>query len=243
MTGTRITHRVGRMGKINPGHQHLAGADVTARMQRQYEDILASLRDADRYRSDRKRKQVAAATVRKLAQNPSSLAEAERLAEEFHGREAREDFEVTEHEIYSEFGGVMGYLVRLGILDLVGTHQIPISYPYDPDRPEENILCVATDKHNIEFVGGDQAFDWQDVEGASTSDLKNLVFVGPVAQIDYWADKHHLTGPAQQRDGMIYYHPFGETGGELPWLIFDTRNEKLLFVGGDYTIEPEGITG
>ena len=239
----RITHRVGRLGKINPGQEHLAGSDVTARMQRQYEDILASLRDVDRYRSDRKRKQVAAATVHKLAHNPSDRAVAERLVEDFHGRKSRGEFEVTETEIYDEFGGVMGYLIKLGILDLAGTHQIPISYPYDPESPEDNILVVATDKHNMEFIGGDQDFNWQDVEGASTSDLKNLVFVGPVAQIDYWADKHHLTGPKQQEDGMIYYHPFGEEGGELPWLIFDTRNQKLMFVGGDYTIEPEGITG
>lgn len=239
----RIHHRGGRVGRLNPGQQHLAGADVTSRMQRQYEDILASLRESHRYRSDRKRKQVAAATVRKLAMNPSPLAEAERIVEQFHGREARGDFEVTETEVYDEVGGILGYLSRLGILDLAGTHQTPISFHYDPDTPEDNILVVATDENNIEFVGGDQYFDWQDVEGASTSELKNLVFVGPCAQIDYWADKHHLTGPAQQRDGMIYYHPFGEEGGELPWLIFDVRNEKLIFVGGDYRIEPEGITG
>lgn len=243
MASVRISHRLGRMGKINPGHQHLAGADVTAKMQRQYEDILASLRDVDRYRSDRKRKQVAAATVRKLAQNPSGRELAERLAEEFHGRKARGEFEVTETETYDEFAGVLGYLARLGILDPAGTHQIPISFEYDPETPRDNILLVATDEHNMEFVGGDQYFDWQDVEGASTSELKNLVFVGPVYQIDYWADKHHLTGPKQQQDGMIYYHIFGETGGELPWLIFDTRNTKLILVGGDYTIEPEGITG
>ena len=234
---------MGRMGKINPGHQHLAGADVTEKMQRQYEDILASLREVHRYRSDAKRKQVAAATVRKLAQNPSERAMAERLVEDFHGREARGEIEITETEIYNEFGGVLGYLIRFGILDPAGTHQIPIDFECDPDSPEENILVVATDDHNIEFVGGDQDFDWQDVEGASTSDLKNLVFVGPVYQIDYWADKHHLTGPKQQQDGMIYYHPFGEEGGELPWLIFDTRNTKLLFVGGDYRITPEGIAG
>ena len=243
MALARITHRVGRMGKINPGRHHIAGADVTSKMQRQYEDILASLREVHRYRSDAKRKQVAAATVRKLAANPSERAAAERLAEEFHGRRARGEFEITETEIYDEFGGVLGYLVSFGILDPAGTHQIPISFPYDPDTPEENILMVATDKHNIEFLGGDQDFEWQDVEGASTSELKNLVFVGPVYQVDYWADKHHLTGPKQQRDGMVYYHPFGEKGGELPWLIFDARNKKLLFVGGDYTVESEGITG
>lgn len=237
-----IANRTGRMGRINPGPKHIAGADVTPKMQRQYEHILASAREYDRYGSEAARKRVAVATVRKLAHNPGQ-AEARRLAEEFHGRMSRGEFEVTEHEIYDEFAGVLGYLSKLGILDPDENHQNPISWPYDPDVPEENILVIATDEHNIEYVGGDQRFDWQNVPGASTSDLKNLVFVGPVYEIDYWADKHHLTGPKQQEDGMIYYHTFGEEGGELPWLIFDARNAKLLFVGGDYRITPEGIAG
>ena len=66
----RISNRMPRAGRANPGRHHLAGRDVTMRMQRQYEDILDSLRRAHRYGSDAKRKQVAAATVRKLAENP-----------------------------------------------------------------------------------------------------------------------------------------------------------------------------
>ena len=235
--------RMGRMGKVNPGLHHIAGSDVTPKMQRQYEDILASLREAHRYRTDADRKRVAAATVRKLA-NPTPLEEATRIAEEFHGRMALGDFEVTEHEIYSDTGGVIGYLSQLGIADPASVNnKIPISWPYDPDNPEDNILVIAPDKYNIEYVGGDQDFDWQNVDGASTSELKNLIFVGPVVEIDYWADKHHLTGPKQQKEGMIYYHNFGEKGGELPYLIFDSRNKKLMFVGGDYIITPEGIDG
>ena len=80
----RIANRMARYGRANPGQKHLAGSDVTPKMQRQYSDILESLRHYHRYRSDAKRKQVAAATVRKLAHhNPLSIAEqqAEQLAE------------------------------------------------------------------------------------------------------------------------------------------------------------------
>src|SRR5215467_11463128 len=55
---------------INPGRKHIAGKDVTAKMQRQYEHILKSLRSGHYFKTDAKRKQVAAATVRKLAHNP-----------------------------------------------------------------------------------------------------------------------------------------------------------------------------
>ena len=50
--------------ETNPGHQHIAGG--TAKMQRAYEDILASEQYYHRFPTLAKRKQVAAATVRKM---------------------------------------------------------------------------------------------------------------------------------------------------------------------------------
>ena len=254
MTTARIGNRLHRQGRLNPGRKHLAGRDVTAKMQRQYSHILESLRDYHRFRSDATRKHVAAATVRKMQQNPSMLerwlrnltlgeeGKAEQLAEEFHGRGVVDVIDVEETESYDEHGAVLGFLVELHILTEDGEADIPIRFPYDPAR-EDNILLVSnTAGNNLELIGGDQDIDWRAVEGAAIND-KYLVMVGPVWEIVYWADKHHLTGPKQQARGMEYYHEFGEEGGELPYLIFDRRNTKLLLVGGDYTIEPEGITG
>lgn len=240
----RIAHRLPRQGRMNPGRRHLAGADVTAKMQRQYEDILESLRHYGRYRTDAKRKQVAAATVHKLAhRNPLNQDEqrAHELAEEFHGRAPREIIEVEERETYNEYGAVLGYLERLDILMDDGHTFVPIEFDFEPGS-EENVIVMADPAgKNIEFVGGDQDIPWQEIEGVQAD--KNLVLIGPVCEIDYFADKHHLSGPASQKNGITYYHEFGDEGGELPYLVFDTRNSKLLFVGGDYTIEPEGITG
>lgn len=260
MTMARIGNRLHRQGRGNPGRKHLTGADVTAKMQRQYEHIVGSLRDYHRYGSDAKRKQVAAATVRKLQANRGMLqtwlrnltldeeGKAERLAEEFHGRPTRDVIDVEEVEAYDEHGAVLGYLVKLCILSEDEEWETPITFPYDPDS-ENNVLLVSNpDGNNLEFVGGDQDIDWRAVEGASMND-KYLVMVGPVREITYWADKHHLSGPKSQAKGIEYFHEFGERiqfdedEGELPYLVFDRRNRKLLLVGGAYTIEPEGITG
>lgn len=259
MATAHIGNRRPREGKVNPGRKHLAGRDVTAKMQRQYEHVLASLRD--RFGSEGKRKQIAAATVRKLAQNPGMLerwirnlsgngaAQAEQLAEEFHGRPPRDVIDVEETETYDDNGAALGYLVELNILTEDGDSEIPIRFRYSPrrgDGPQDdnnNVLVVSNPSGtNIEFVGGDQKINWRSVDGAHIDD-KNLVIVGPVHEIVYWADKHHLSGPQSQKNGMEYYHEFGEEDGELPVLVYDRRNAKLLLVGGNYTIEPEGITG
>ena len=245
MAYARVSNRMRRDGRANPGMKHLAGADVTAKMQRQYADILASLRHYHRYSSDEKRKQVAAATVRKLAKsNPLNGDEqgAIAIAEDFHGRPVTEFVDIEEREVYTKFGGQLGELMRLDILMEDATHYQTINFDFEPGAPDNIRLISDKSRKNIEFVGGDQAFDWQGIEGASESE-KNLVLVGPVVEIDYWADKYHLGGTAAEQGGYTYFHKFGDEGGEIPWLIYDTRNEKLLFVGGDYTIEPEGITG
>ena len=235
----------------NAGRKHLAGADVTAKMQRQYERILGSLRSKHRYTSDAKRKQVAAATVRSLQSNPGELERAERLAEAFHGRPPRETIEVLETEHYDEYGSILGYLEELVItLDEDDEYVQGIQFPYSEARgrtkngPDnrDTVLAVSNPAGtNIEFVGGDQDIAWRKVEGSSAADDKYLVMVGPVLKIAYFTDKHHLTGPISQAQGTPYEHEFGEEGGELPYLIFDRRNTKLLLVGGSYTIEPEGI--
>lgn len=253
--------RLGRYGKPNPGRRHLAGADVSEKMERQYEHVLASLRQHGRYRSDAKRKQVAAATVRKLAQqNPSALSRlgsalglgldeesrAQLLTEDFHGRPVRDVIEVEEREVYDRHVAVLGYLIELGILMEDEETDIPIRFQDDDDDPviDDSTVYVVSNPAgtNIQFVGGDQDIDWQSVDGASQQG-KYLVWVGPVHSIAYFTDKHHLSGPKSQKDGTPYEHEFGEEGGELPCLIFDRQNKRILLVGGDYSVEPEGIAG
>src|SRR5215471_7714420 len=147
MACARVGNRLGRRGRRNPGREHLIGSDVSMRMQRQYEHILQSLRQHHRFSSDRKRKQVAAATVRKMQQNPGVLSSlfrnlgigvddesrAELLAEDFHGRPVQDVIDVEEPEVYDEHGVVLGYLEELGILMEDDESIIPISFKYGLD--------------------------------------------------------------------------------------------------------------
>lgn len=249
---------MGRQGKSNPGRQHLRGADVTGTMQRQYTRILQSLRDRSRYDSEAKRKQVAAATVRKL-HNPGAFnavmrhlglpiddaSRAEQLSEEFHGRPVREIIEIEEEEVYDTDVSVLGLLKELEILMDDEDAVIPIRFSDDEDRTiDDDTVWVVSNVAgtNIEFIGGDQNIDWRNVDGAS-DEGKYLVWVGAVYSITYHTDKHHLSGPRSQANGTPYNHLFADEGGDLPCLIFDRQNQKLLFVGGNYRITPEGIAG
>lgn len=223
MSAAKIANRMPRGGR-NPGRRSVRG-DVQARIERQRESIF--------HRTGRYKK--------RSRRNPDDEAQAERIAREFHGRPVREFIDIEEPEVYSEYAGVLGELMRLDILMADGRNAQSIEFDF-VEGAEDNIFVVAPDKNNIEFVGGDQSFPWREIEGA-TDTGKNIVLVGPVVEIDYFADKHHLEGPKSQKHGITYFHEFGDEGGELPCLLYDTRNEKLLFVDGDYTIEPEGITG
>ena len=248
--------RFARGGRVNPGTHHIAGADITPKEQRQYEDILQSLRHYHRFSTDAKRKQVAAATVRKMAKNPGALrnlmrnlgiddqGDAERMSEAFHGRPVEEIIEVEERRNYDQYGAVLGYLVELAILADDDRSVFPIRFSDDvPEYDEDTVLLVSNSAGtNLEFVGGDQSIDWQRVEGARQQD-KYLIAVGPVHSVTYFTDKHHLSGPKSQKYGTPYEHEFGDEGGELPFLVYDRPNVHLMLVGGDYSIAPDGIAG
>lgn len=214
MSTAKIANRMARTGR-NSGRRAVGGGDALERFRRPSRRISR--------------------------RNPNGERAAAELAREFHGRPVRGFIEIDEPEVYSEYGAVLGELMTLDILMPNGTESQTIRFDFDKGGTG-NILVVAPNKGNIEFVGGDQDFNWWEIEGATQGD-KHLVLVGPVCEIDYFADKHHLDGPEEQKQGITYFHEFGEGGGELPLLLFDTRNKKLLFAGGDYTIEPEGITG
>lgn len=101
---------------------------------------------------------------------------------------------------------------------------------------ETNVRVAASGNgRQLCFVGGDQQLDLQSIALAADPD-KDHVAIGPVKQIDYFTSKaFHNFEPTQ------YFHRFGEEGGSLPILCFDTLNQALYLVGGDYRVKPEGI--
>lgn len=182
-------------------------------------------------------------------QNPSaSLEEAEDLSRRWHGREPLEITDVEEVEEYSVNLAELGDLVELNLLTESasgrGKQRItPISF-------KDCEVALGGEGNQLSFVGGDQELNLEDLQEigglVGTQEIdgsKQWLQLGDVWSIVYFTDKHHLTGPATQKKGVDYEHQFGKQtdDGELPTLVYDTRNGKMLLVGGSYEIRSEGI--
>jgi len=68
-----------------------------------------------------------------------------------------------------------------------------------------------------------------------------MVEIGEIVTISYFADKHHLSGPEEQKKGMHYIHELGEETGVRPILVYDRVNKQMGVVGGEYRVEDRGI--
>jgi hypothetical protein len=177
-------------------------------------------------------------------------SDAKKLAESFHGRESRGKIEIAERSKYRKNLAILGELEELGI-QVPGKDRIkPIRFSTNIGNSRSDLdicvyVCAATESQ-IEFIDGDQTLEFDTAVcrelQIDESDLeKDFVRVGEVASIVYFADKHHLEGPKYQKQGTSYEHMFGEEGGKLPELWYDTLNDSLLLLGGSYSITPEGI--
>ncbi len=184
------------------------------------------------------------------------LNEAQEVARGFHGRDNREIVEVDSSETYRSDLAMLGYLCELEVL--VGDEVIPLEFSYEQDPVFVN--CTS-DRKQLILVGGDQALPDEVLEQSGDGYDKDKVRVGYVYSISYFADKHHLTGPKQQKKGTEYQHGFGESSfplknpkysgiwkleekieaGKLPLLIYDRLNERIELVGGGYFVKDEGI--
>jgi len=158
----------------------------------------------------------------------TEAAAATALTEEFHGRPVRSTREVAErYETPTQLAD-LGRLVMLLVW-------------LDEDHPAElrfggNVRVACTgDGGSLYFVGGDQRLDLAKL-GRDGYLPKDSVRIGEVETIVYFTSKEF-----HDFDPVEYQHEFGEEGGELPVLAYDSRNKKLYLVGGSYTVRREGI--
>lgn len=193
----------------------------------------------------------------KHTRNPEdTFEEASNLSSRFHGREPRDIYDILENEEYDSDLAVLGCLLELNIVKPNGKSYIPISFApnkhgeYTKESVENGLgvfVCSDPKGTNIYFKDGNQELDLSKLYDkglyqGEASFGKQYCIVGMVYSIVYWTDKHHLSGPATQKKGVAYEHQFGEEkDGEPPWLVYDTRNKKILLSGGSYEIRDEGI--
>lgn len=171
-----------------------------------------------------------------LTRNPAA-ASAE-VYEEFHGHAPRETVTISKRVHVHEHLASAGTLRKLVVLGI--------------DKRKHTIkdfggalLAFNEDKNQLFVEGGDQSLNLDDYGIRSPHEMETL---GKVQKIDYQADKTHL---GKEGGRATYTHQFrttNENGSHVtvsiaryPDLIYDVRNEQLLFSGGSYTIRAEGI--
>jgi hypothetical protein len=188
----------------------------------------------------------------------SSESAAMELARDFHGRDNKGVKEYTLASYYPKDLADLGILIELQVFaDDDNGEYIPINFaPEHPDLTDDetNVVLAAKDKQ-LYFIGGDQEYDIEEFAESAGFDWptealeKDEVVLGQVKAIAYFADKHHLEGPKEQKTGIPYQHEFavneetGEQIGEYPTLVYCQKDKVFKLVGGSYEILPEGISG
>lgn len=176
------------------------------------------------------------ALKRKGKRNPSA-ASAE-VFEEFHGFAPSEVITVTKHIHHHEHLAAAGKLVSLDVWGIDGSgHKI--------SGFKGAFLAFNESKNQLFIEGGDQTVNLEDFGIDSPHEFETL---GKVTDIGYQTNKTHLGDEGGQ---AVYVHKFRSTNengkhvvvriAREPDLIYDVRNESLLFSGGSYEILREGI--
>lgn len=188
----------------------------------------------------------------------SSEEAAKELARDFHGRDNKGVKEYTLASYYPKDLAELGILIELQVfVDEDSSEYIPINFaPEHPDLTDDegNVVLAAKDKQ-LYFIGGNQEYDLEEFAEVAGFDWssealeKDEVVLGEVKAIAYFADKHHLEGPKEQKTGIPYQHEFaineetGEVIGDYPTLVYCQKDKVFKLVGGSYEILPEGISG
>lgn len=166
--------------------------------------------------------------------NPDTMESAESLSKEFHGREPLETEEIQEAYKYPTSLTKLGKLTQIEVTE-DGEYVTPIDF----GKPLPD-LCCSPDAKQMYVIGGNQFLSDEDLEEFGVEDCsKQYLELGLMYTLSYITDKHHLS----DSDGKSseYIHQLGEESGDMPMVVYDSLNKKLMFVGGSYKVEDRGI--
>lgn len=170
---------------------------------------------------------------RKGRKNPDD-ASAE-LYEEFHGKPSEQLTEYVYEEHEHDSLAQLGELISVTVLTTTG-YEAKIDAP-SIDGPVNDVvqLCSSEDRRQLYFVGGNQAID-VDALGFGDSDIKDLMVIGVLTQVEYCTKKKfHKFKPVD------YYHELGEETGQQPILLYDPISQLMKVAGGAYEVKDVGI--
>lgn len=171
-----------------------------------------------------------------IKRNPASAAA--EVFEEFHGFEPSEVVTVTKHIHHHEHLAAAGKLVSLDVWGIDGKGHRIAGF-------KGAFLAFNESKNQLFVEGGDQSVNLEDFGIDAPHELETL---GRLTDIGYQTNKTHL---GDEGGEAVYVHKFRTTNdngkhvvvkiARYPDLIYDVRNEQLLFSGGSYEILREGI--
>jgi hypothetical protein len=180
--------------------------------------------------------QDAKAFITSWKRNPAS-ASAE-VFEEFHGFPPKEVVTVSK-EVHHH-----AHLASLGTLVLLEVYGVD-ERGHTVKGFKGAILACNESRDQLFIEGGDQSINLKDFRITSPHEMETL---GRVTNIGYQTNKTHL---GDEGGEAVYVHRFRQTNQNgkhvmvkmtrEPDLIYDVRNEQLLFSGGSYEILREGI--
>ena len=168
-------------------------------------------------------------------------AESAEAFEKFHGYAPKEFVDVDKDLHYHSKLGAIGTLEKLTVIARNGTL-------VDLSGFKGAILAMNEDMTQLYIEGGDQSVNCE--EFGIREPYHDKEKLGQVKKIWYFTNKTHL---GSEGGKAVYHHTFGEEGTirdgsgravkseARPDLVYDTMNETLEFVGGEYLIEAEGI--
>jgi hypothetical protein len=157
-----------------------------------------------------------------------SLSEVQAQYEAFHGRASSKttdkDSKFFVRQDFAEIGKLLDLYVWLD-------EDSPVLL-----KPRGVHVVTSGDGGSLYFQGGDQEIPIEAL-GLARFLPKDYIKIGDVQTIAYHSTKgfHHF-------EPTDYTHDFGEEGGELPALNYDTINKLFFLTGGSYQVRPEGIT-
>lgn len=153
---------------------------------------------------------------------------AEVIAEEFSGVSADYIDIYNEPHIPRGRYAYLGKLLAIYVKPLAGGQVQRILFNKD-----ETIIVSDTTARQIYFVGGNQDISAALTDFGAEGRGNGLYEIGAGRRIDYEARKEHVAKPDEDK----WKHDHGEEDGELPTVLFDARNKKLLYEGGNYRID------
>lgn len=161
---------------------------------------------------------------RSRKRNPDASAEGERLYESFHGEPS--DELILEH---APAGTSPSTVTALGeLVELVLTSGTKL------DFDGKHFLLTSNPAGTQLYITG--RVDFTKDQLAEFDCTKDFIDLGSIKTVTYRTEKGFDDFKTYE-----YIHKLGEDSGDRPCLIYDRRNHRLQFAGGNYQVRPEGI--